>query len=76
MKTTKLKVGTFMGQTQKMRSLSGFTLSKTYHSQLMKVPTHEHLEKLQELPTEGGQPTRVGVNMFLKTVWTRNHLIA
>ncbi|MCG8328016.1 MAG: AraC family transcriptional regulator [Chitinophagales bacterium] len=42
MKTKKLKAGTFMGETQKVRSLSGFTLSKTYHSQLMKVPKHEH----------------------------------
>ncbi len=42
METKKLKVGTFMGQTQKMRTLNGFTLSKTYHSQHMKVPKHEH----------------------------------
>ena len=31
-----------MGQTQKMRSLDGFTLSKTEHGQNMKVPRHEH----------------------------------
>ena len=31
-----------MGQIQKMRALNGFTLSKTYHSQHMKVPKHEH----------------------------------
>lgn len=42
MKTKKLKAGTFMGQTQKMRALSGFTLSRTDHSQNMKVPKHEH----------------------------------
>ncbi|MEM1323253.1 MAG: AraC family transcriptional regulator [Bacteroidota bacterium] len=42
MKAKKLKVGTFMGQTLKVRSLSGFTLSKTGHDQYMKVPKHEH----------------------------------
>ncbi|TRX62024.1 helix-turn-helix transcriptional regulator [Fulvivirga sp. M361] len=42
MKAEKLKAGTFMGQTQKMRTLSGFTLSRTDHSQNMNVPKHEH----------------------------------
>ncbi|WP_299529185.1 AraC family transcriptional regulator [Ulvibacterium sp.] len=42
MKTKKLKVGTFMGHMQKMRTLHGFTLSKTGHDQNMKVPRHEH----------------------------------
>ena len=31
-----------MGKTQKARDLSGFTLSRTDHSQHMKVPKHEH----------------------------------
>ncbi|UJH67952.1 helix-turn-helix domain-containing protein [Allomuricauda sp. SCSIO 65647] len=42
MTTKKLKAGTFMGQVQKMRALSGFTLSRTDHGQHMKVPKHEH----------------------------------
>ncbi len=42
MKAEKLRVGTFMGETQKIRSLKGFTLSTTDHSQHMKVPKHEH----------------------------------
>ena len=42
MKAEKLRVGTFMGETQKMRSLNGFTLSTTDHGQHMKVPNHEH----------------------------------
>ena len=31
-----------MGKTQKVRTLSGFTLSKTDHGQDKKVPKHEH----------------------------------
>lgn len=42
MKAEKLQGGTFMGKTQKLRRLDGFTLSTTDHSQLMKVPKHEH----------------------------------
>ncbi len=42
MDSKKLSVGTFMGNTQKLRSLSGFTLSRTDHSEHMKVPKHEH----------------------------------
>ena len=42
MKTEKLRAGTFMGETQKMRSLDGFTLTTTDHSQNLKVPNHEH----------------------------------
>ena len=42
LKTKKLKGGTFMGETQKMRGLHGFTLSRTDHGQYAKVPNHEH----------------------------------
>ena len=42
MHTQKLKAGTFMGDIRKVRSLKGFTLSKTDHSRHMKVPAHEH----------------------------------
>ena len=42
MKAEKLQPGKFMGETQKIRSMSGYTLSTTDHSQHMKVPKHEH----------------------------------
>ncbi len=42
METQKLKSGTFMGNTQKLRAISGFTLSRTDHDEHMKVPRHEH----------------------------------
>ena len=42
MKAEKLKAGTFMGEIQKFKSLNGFKLSTTDHSQHMKVPNHAH----------------------------------
>ena len=53
MKTKKLKAGTFMGHTQKLRTLSDFTLSTTDHSQHMKVPKHEHEHPYISLLTHG-----------------------
>jgi len=42
MESIKLGVGTFMGNTQKMRTINGFTLSKTKHIANTIVPKHEH----------------------------------
>lgn len=40
--TKTLKRGTFMGHTQKRKSLNGYILTKTDHRQHMKVPQHVH----------------------------------
>jgi len=42
MKVKRLKMGSFMGETIQIRSLNGFTLSITEHSENMDVPNHEH----------------------------------
>lgn len=42
MESLKLEVGTFMGSTQKLKSVSGFTLSKTEHDENAMAPKHEH----------------------------------